>query len=312
MLTRRQTLLAAPASAMGASLRAAPRRVLRFVRPPDRLSGEQWYPFRLLQAALEASGESYEIEAREWLTPRRAERELADPRGVIDLYAMGCSQERARHLQLLPVPLYRGLFGWRLLLVRPDRLDSLRGVDGLEALRGLRLLQGENWPDTPILRDAGLNVLIGGTLLHRLHEALQAGHADAFPRSVPEAWRELDRDAERIAVLPGLALHYPYDVCFFSRRGDTRLAADLQRGLAALQRSGRFDALLQAHHGDEIERSGLAQRQVLSLPNPHLPQALRGLPAAAWNLVQALEGRGTVGATGLLGAAGAAERPPTR
>jgi hypothetical protein len=301
-MKRRQLLLAVPAGAVTAEA-AAGTQVVRFVRPPDRLSGERWYPFRLLQAALEASGEPWEIEAREWLTQRRAERELSDPRGVIDVYAMGGSLERERRLQLLPLPIYRGLFGWRLLLVRPDRVDALRGLADLQALRGLRLIQGEDWPDTPILRGSGLRVLGGGTQLHRLHEALQQGHADAFPRAVPEAWNEMDADAQRLAVLPGLALHYRYDVCFYCRRGDQRIAPALWRGLQALQRSGRFESLLLEHHGGSLERSALAQRQVIRLPNPWLPQALRRLPASAWNLAQALPADERAGAAGAAGAA---------
>lgn len=280
-MRRRQLLLASP----GACLAAHPGpRVVRFVRPPDRLAGEQWYPYRLLQAALEASGERWEIEAREWLTQRRAERELSDPQGVIDVYAMGASVERERRMTMLPMPLYRGLFGCRLLLVRPDRLEALSAIDGLEALRGLRLIQGEDWPDTPILRQAGLRVLGGGTQLHRLHEALQDGHADAFPRAVPEAWIERDNDPQRLAVLPGVALRYRYDVCFFCRRGAQPLRAALWRGLQALQRSGRFDSLLMAHHGGSLQRSALAQRRVIELPNPWLPASLRELPASAWRL----------------------------
>lgn len=265
-------------------LLAKPARVVRFVQPPDRLAGERWYPYQLLREALSASGEAFEISRREWLTSRRAERELADPHGVIDVYAMGGSLERERSLHLIPLPLHRGMYGWRLLLVRPDRLPGLPDVADLAALRQLLLIQSEDWPDTTILRHAGLRVLGGSTQMHRLHEALQAGQADAFPRGIPEAWRELDADPRHLAVLPGPVLQYRYDACFYCRRGDQPLISALGRGLAALQRSGRFDTLLRAQYGAAMARSQLAQRHVLHLANPLLPAVLDRLPAAAWTL----------------------------
>lgn len=271
-------------AAAGLALPALAARRVRFVRPDKRQTLESWYPYQLLSATLAAAGGGFAIETRESLTQGRAERELADPRGVIDVYVMGHTPERERRLQLIPQPLYRGLFGWRLLLVRAETAAALQGLGSLQQLRALRLIQGEDWPDTPILRRNGLRVLGGSSQLHRLHEALQAGHADAFPRAVPEAWREFDADPERLAVLPGVALHYRYDLFFFTRRGDSQLAEALLRGLAALQRSGRHEALLRSHHGASLERSALASRQLIELDNPLLSPRLRALPAAQWRL----------------------------
>lgn len=280
----RRWLLGAALAAAGASRPARAARRVRFVRPDKRLALETWYPYQLLSATLEAAGGGYEIEARESLTQARAERELADPAGVIDVFVMGHTAAREQQLQLTPLPLYRGLFGWRLLLVRAESLAALEGLGSLAQLRALRLIQGEDWPDTPILRANGLRVLGGSSQLHRLHEALQAGHADAFPRAVPEAWRELDADPARLAVLPGLVLHYRYDLFFFTRKGDDELARALSRGLAALGRSGRHEALLRSHHEAAVERSALATRRVIALDNPLLSAPLRELPASAWRL----------------------------
>lgn len=280
----RRWLLGSALAGAGVGRPARAARRVRFVRPDKRLALETWYPYQLLRATLEAAGGGYEIEARESLTQARAERELADPAGVIDAFVMGHTAERERRLQLTPTPLYRGLFGWRLLLVRADTLPALDGLASLAQLRALRLIQGEDWPDTPILRANGLRVLGGSSQLHRLHEALLAGHADAFPRAVPEAWRELDADPARLAVLPGLALHYRYDLFFFTRPGDTELAQALARGLAVLGRRGQHEALLRSHHGAAVERAALGARRVISLDNPLLSAPLRALPASAWRL----------------------------
>jgi len=282
----RRYFLMAPALLPAVSRAQAPR-VVRFVRPDFRVPLDRWYPFALLRAALDASGERFLIETRESLTQARATRELQHEQGVIDVYAMAPTPERERRLQLLPMPLYRGLFGWRLLLARPDTAAQLQGLKDLAALRRLLLLQGEDWPDTGILRANGLRVLAGSTQLHRLHAMLVEGRADLFPRALNEAWREADAEpaqSPRFVVLPGLALRYRSDLFFFTRRDDQRLTPALQRGLTQLQRSGQFDALLRDFHGEAIARSALGSRQLIELRNPLLPPGLRAQPAALWTL----------------------------
>jgi hypothetical protein len=283
LLTRRQGLAWGVGAAVLGSASAQAMRGLRVPRPQHGVLLSQWYPYALLRAALDAAAWPHQLLAREGMNHARARVELLRPDGLLDIMVAMGSRTLAEQLHWVPVPLYRGLFGWRLLLVKQGQAKRLAGIKSLDDLRALRFLQGADWPDTEILRANGLHVETASQT-PSLHKMLEAGRGDCFPRGVPEVWRELNENAGRFEVVPGLALHYRADLFFFVRRTDTELAQALTRGLTLLQRNGKHDALLLAHHGAALTRSQLPQRRVIELPNDLLGTRLAGESPALWKL----------------------------
>ena len=229
------------------------------------------YPVQLLALALAKAGRHDELQPHApFMLQARSISELQQGRGLDVIWTMTSAE---RETQLLPVriPIDRGLLGWRLLMVRKDALPRLAQVRRLVDLQALRGGQGADWPDTTILRAAGLNV-DESARYGDLFRKLAAGRIDYFPRGLPEIWGELEAAGnESLATEPHLALHYPTAMYFFVNKRDTALAADLARGLEKALHDGSFDALFQHHFGALIKRSGLAERQVLELRNPLLP-----------------------------------------
>ncbi len=273
---RRRAFTAASAS-WPLVARAAPLRA-RIPRPPREIDLERFYPLRLLRAALAASGQVHEVE----LTPQpiiqaRALRELETDSGVIDLVWSMSSQAREQTLRAVPVPIYGGLYGWRLLLIRRGEAARFAGLRSLEELRTLRFVQGSDWPDRQVLEANGLQV-DSAPSFEGMFARLAQGRVDAFPRSALEIWGEAAQQAARFEVEPLLALRYPAPMLFFVAPGNEALAGALEAGLLRLHKRGELMALLNQLHADELQRARLAQRRVIELHNPLLGANYRENP----------------------------------
>jgi hypothetical protein len=75
------------------------------------------------------------------------------------------------------LPIDKGLLGYRMFLVREADLPRFATVRTLDDLRKLRVGQGKDWIDVPILRKAGFPV-VEGTSYPGLFAMLAAGRFD--------------------------------------------------------------------------------------------------------------------------------------
>lgn len=239
----------------------------------DSSSLVQWrYHEELLRQALRRSGLAYEIaESKVPMTQARVLRELADRKGGLDLAWTMTSVEREALLLPVRVPVERGLIGFRLALVRPEHADRWKEVRNIADLSRYVAGQGQDWPDTEILRANGLSVQ--GVPRHTaLFEMLRLGRIDYFPRSAFEIDGEIESGlAEGLVIEPHVLLRYPAASYLFVRRDREPLAVELQRALDAMVADGSFARLFQQHFGDLIRRHNLRQRTQIVLHNPLLP-----------------------------------------
>lgn len=251
-------------------------------RPSADVDRDASYPADLLDLALARSGGDYQLRVSpEPLPQSRAIRLLAAGE-VIDVLWTVTSPERERELLPVRVPIDRGLYGWRLLLVRAGdqaRFDGVRDLAGLARLRGG---QGHDWPDLPILRAAGLDVAAASSY-DGLFEMLARGRIDYYPRALPEVWPELaQRHALGLALEQRLLLRYPSAMYYFVCPCDPALADALRRGLLATIADGSLEALFDRHFGAALARARLAERRVLDMPNALQPDVAAGIDPHSW------------------------------
>ena len=274
---RRRWLLAGLAGAWAPAM-AAGRVEVVYPRMPERPVDA--YPFKLLQAALEASGRPHVLRLTDGELPSmRAYKELTG--GQFNVMDTGAAPRMAEGARVLPFPLDLGLSGHRLMLVRRDSLPRLRAMRTMEELRTLRFGQGPDWVDGYILRASGLKVVEAEFLA--LFRMLEAGRFDAFPLGADEAEGLLARFqslAPSAVLLPDWYVRYRFARVFVVREDQGEVFDALQEGLSRLFADGRAQAILarDPRIGPLLAGRRRLPSRVFDLPNPQWSPAYQAMP----------------------------------
>lgn len=243
--------------------------IVRYPIPESAADQRYDYPRKLLELVLSKTRTAYRVEyPTVSMSQNRQIVELEAGR-MIDVAPLPSSAEREARLLPIRIPLNKGLLGWRLGLVRKGDTDRVAQVKTLADLMGVRLAQGQDWPDTQILSGNGLHV-INGSNYEGLFKMLESQRFDYFPRSVMEIWDEQEAHASTLEIEPHLALHYFYDSYFFVNKRNTKLAADINEGMEKAVADGSFDKLFNEHWGERVRKARLNERTVIKLRNPLL------------------------------------------
>ncbi len=230
------------------------------------------YPIALLHLALEKAGSHYQpIPSKRDQAQWRTLRQLESGNGM-DVVWTFTSIEREQKLLPVRIPIDRGLLGWRLLLIRQQDAERFSSITTVTQLKALRALQGHDWPDLPVLKHHGFNV-IGSTHYFGMYTMLRLKRVDYFPRSITEIQSELARNEAQLAIADKLALYYPAPLYYFVHPDRISLAQAIERGLQQAISDGSMRQLFLQHFSSAINAASLQQRRVFALDNPYLPAA---------------------------------------
>lgn len=232
-------------------------------------------PHKLLIEALERAGLAY-------THPYENHLDISDTRihndiktGGLDVMWSMTSMQLEQDFQALYFPLFRGLLGMRLALVKSERKDILRNVNSLEDLKNFTAGQGKTWPDTQILEANRLNVV--KTLKYpSLFYMLEGERFDYYPRGLNEPWGEVERYKELdLVVDPHVLLKYRAPLYFFVNKNNQELAQKLSRSLAQMVGDGSFNKLFfeDSQVQSALTQANLKQRVLIELENPFLSDA---------------------------------------
>jgi hypothetical protein len=233
------------------------------------------FPNAMLMLALEKSVEKYgPYRAAPVMTDASIARRLQQMlKGQdFDVVAVSFTADRDRDLLRVPIPIDRGLLGYRVLLVREAAMSRFAGIRSVEDLRQVLIGQGDDWPDAAILRDAGMKVVTTQDY-YSLFRLLSIGRIEAIGRSVIEAVPEMSAmhlADQGIAIEERLLLVYPLARYFYVRRSETALAERLREGLLAAVADGSFSVLFQTHPAVQsaLADLNLSGRRIIELANP--------------------------------------------
>ncbi len=231
------------------------------------------YVIQLLDLALQKTGVRYElIESEHYLSQQKSIQLVSENRSINVMWSMTDS-DREKLLTPIRIPLYKGLIGWRVLLMHEKNRLRLADLD-MHNIREHSVVQGLNWPDNKILRNNGFTV-ITAVDHDEAFAMMRKRQVDLFPRSVIEVLDELAKPSlsKGLMLESELVLHYPTAVYFFVNNGDTILRKLIEKGLRAAVADGSMDALFEATYAPLIEQLNLRDRITLSLDNPLLPTA---------------------------------------
>ncbi len=252
---------------------------LRVPAPRSELDTSSAYYLELLQKALHKAAQGRTVPQLVVTMPMeqgRAAHELALGR-TIDIFWMGTDEKRSRTLRAIPIPLERGLMGYRQFIVHKRRLAEFEQITSVKALANFKACQGAQWPDTDILRNANLPV-ITSTGYEGLFKQVAAGRCDYFPRGFHEikvemAWRE--KEYPELVIVDSLLLHYPFGIYFFVKQDNKALADWIEKGLEQMIDDGELLSHMQQHVHTKraFPLASSKLRRLITLKNNDFPHA---------------------------------------
>ena len=251
---------------------ASAAEVVRFPRPESEGDRRSDYSLELLKLALSKVSPQYRVELAE--VPMNQDRQVLELEAgrVIDVAPMPTSAEREARLRVVPIPINKGVLGLRLGLIRKGDAARFAGVNTLGDVMHLRLAQGQQWPDTQILRANGVPVITAPSY-EGLFKMLEGRRFDYFPRSALEIWDEQASNADTLEIEPHFALHYYYDAYYMVNRVNAKLAEAIRQGLEESIADGSADRLFDKYYGERLRQARLDKRVVIELKNPLLTPA---------------------------------------
>lgn len=237
----------------------------------DKQDTRQVFFFKMLKLALEKDKNDIDLQASRLLMDQgRALVQLSAGKDVDVVWTM-TSKQRESELLPIRIPLDKGLIGWRIFLIKQKDVAAFSKIQSLQDLKKFEAGQGHDWPDTEILRAAGLPVQTSANY-DGMFKKLVMGRYDYFPRSVTEIWAEINSNPDMgMVVDQSVLLQYPAAFYFFVNKKNEALAKKIEAGLRLAIKDGRFNQLFTNEFGADLARANLKKRTLIKLDNPFLP-----------------------------------------
>ena len=239
------------------------------------------FGLNVLNLALGKVYGDYEVRSlnEEAVNEARGERLIID--GLLDLQFMSTTAYREANMIPIKIPIYRGMLGLRLLLVKPEINHKIKEVQQLEDLREYVGGHGALWGDLPVYPANNLPV-IPVNQYNSIFSMLKEGRFDYFHRGVQEIWGELERYKQDLVVADNLILYYPLPVYFFIGKHRPELADALKQGLTLALNDGSYQELFDAHFSEMLDKAQVKQRRLIELSNPELPKDTPWIDRSWW------------------------------
>ncbi len=232
------------------------------------------YKYQLVQLILNKTLDSdgpFRIEMqRDWITQARTIDMVKQ--GYLSLIATMTSTEREQNLYPIRIPVFKGMYGYRLAIINKGDQERFTAVESLEDFQKLWAGQGAHWPDTKILRENGFKV-VASSRFPELFEMLKERRFDFFPRGLHEPWKELSNlNDPDLAIEKDLCIHYPAPGYIFTAKENQKLADRIERGFRIALKDGSFDKLFYNHPSikEVLKSARLKERRIFRIKNPLL------------------------------------------
>lgn len=247
-----------------------------FAKPIRIVQGEnsiEIYAKGLLNLALSKLPGKYEVQET---VPNTSEERMINMviDNQLDVVWYATTNDLEKRLQPIRICIYRGLLGYRVLMIKKGTQNKFDGIKNLEDLKRVSLGQGRFWADTNVLTANQLNV-VKVLKYEGLFYMLDGDRFDAFPRGAHEPWSEMQRHPTlALDVEQNLLISYSNPFYFFVNRSNTNLAADIEKGLRMAIEDGSLNEyfLNDPTVKDVMTKANLKSRRLIKLDNPGLPK----------------------------------------
>ena len=226
------------------------------------------YYVEILDLALSKSDHKYQLQkiSLPFMNESRSQTNLVN--GVYDVHWLNAQASLDKDIQAVPIPLCKGLTGWRVLFIRPENQKEFSGVKNLKELRNYTAGHGNDWPEVVRYESLQLPQKLSGSW-KGLFYMLKQKRIDYLSRSALEIYDEEDAFPELgLKIESRLVLHYPATYYFYVNKNNQQLAKDIQIGLERALADGSFDSIFNRHFSDKINRLQIDKRRTIEMPSP--------------------------------------------
>ena len=193
-----------------------------------------------------------------------ARGELQLLQNVYDLEWLTASTERNCKLIPIKIPLYRGILGFRLLLVRKADHEKISNITNISDLRQLTGGHGLHWQDLSIYAANELPVH-ANVKYETLFEQLKTKRFDYFHRGINEVWEEYEQHKDSLSIADNILLFYEQPVYYYVSPHRPLLAKDLTLGLQRALEDGSYKALFSRYFDHILKRVDFENRKIIKL-----------------------------------------------
>jgi len=192
--------------------------------------------------------------------------------GKLDIFWSMTSKDLEKEYIAVYIPIFRGLLGMRIPLVRSENVNMFANINAFNELKKYRAGSGKSWPDTEILEHNDIPVV--KTLKYQnLFPMLEGGRFDYFPRGLHEPWQEIINNKELdLAVEKNVLIRYTAPNYYFVSKDKPELAKQLTDLLNEIIESGEFNELFFQDEAvkDALSKADVRNRTVFNIENPTL------------------------------------------
>ena len=242
---------------------------------PNKIDGEAVHkPFKnqLLELVLQKTKEKHgDFAINEYPNKIKQSRVIAfiKQNEKFRIIATMDSPKRRRDIRPIEIPIYKGLFGHRVFIIRKEDQALFSQIKTKEQLQTLTAIQGHDWPDSDILEKAGFKVRRSPNY-SGIFKMLRLKRGDYFPRGVHEPWQEIERQKDKtLAVEETLLIQYNAPFYFFVGYQDQKLYNRIEEGLLKVIKDGSFDELFYNHPEIKtiFEKARIGDRKIIKINN---------------------------------------------
>jgi len=192
--------------------------------------------------------------------------------GKLDIFWSMTSKELEKEFLAVYIPIFRGLLGMRIPLVKSENVNIFANITAFNELKKYRAGSGKTWPDTAILEHNDIPVV--KTLKYQnLFPMLEGERFDYFPRGLHEPWQEIINNKELdLAVEKNVLIRYTAPNYYFVSKDNPELANQLTALLEEMIETGEFTELFFQDEAvkDALSKADVRNRTVFNIENPTL------------------------------------------
>lgn len=224
------------------------------------------YFVEILDLALKKSGRPYRLEkiTTPLLLENRSKNNLKHK--LYDVHWMNAKAALESDLKPIPIPLCKGLTGWRILFIRPENQPDFSKMNNLTDLNHFTAIHGHDWPEKYLYENNYLKQKLANNF-KSLFLMLHRNRGDYLSRSVLEIFEEEQAFPQlNVAIETDLVLHYPAAYYFYVAKDNQELVHTIEAGLKTAIADGSFDEIFNRYFLEKIKRGNLSKRRAIDIP----------------------------------------------